>query len=793
MSKFLTQRNVQRIIDKNLYDKFGFNYESSDDLERVKFVATELNKIQDEQDNLRGLVTEAQRKTSNRFYYQINGVSLESIGNNYEPKYFQPNEDISDKPYSPDLSQRGQDSEKNDSIEDSTIWSNEHQINVLLMTGTQTTNGMIRILGNTTNWNEKTGSTIGIYDTNTKTHILSSFLSNPTCELFEVTESIKKQIKRYQKGLIGFNQPELLEPILEKILEQSNGTHLNREWFEDNGFVDFLNNIRYTDVTIHITKCNPSQTKLLYNTLATVQKEQSDLNLLSGDLNTYFGKELYVGLGNGIRRRLFNNFKGLSEPLFVMNTSFYNSVYKENQGTGYDSKDKYFLEMLPLYFFDLDCGKFDYDRVPSFNNKFGELLWGVGKKKKFGHIKDCFEYINSLKGDERTKIITEWRNLILELHQLWTYIGEEVEKYELISTPSGILAKKIKPKLVNDYNLGIKESPLNKTNISKLYDMNNDGSFPMTSILLNTYSFIKRTTNLNVIHGKTIFSLIPKYYTENYCEFLSNPQMTKHLLENNLQTTWLDKNPNKSLSSALNVLYEISGEGESIGSDGILHIHNQFYKKVLETKVSNDPIFKAMASEQKTKAIFLTNCEKVGINHQENPILMTTHGLVRNYGNVSDKEYLNIGHFTMKKDGGLVYVLKSDDDNEIDELRFLPENVDANQYKEKKVPKDYHLWWDKQIRYNNYLVWKSYQAAKGDYYDEKQIEGDGSKFYYTHNIEDSDGEERMYLEYKNSQYMQNNLRLVVGFMHGVDWNGLKNYQDIDYIIKEEKEQELEMV
>lgn len=196
MSKYLTQRNVSRIIDKKLYDKFGFKYESSDDLERVKFVATELNKIQKEQDILKGLVTEKQRKVSNRFYYQINGVSLESIGNNYEPKYFQPNEDISDKPYSPDLSQRGQDSEKNDSIGDSTIWSNEHQISVLLMTGTQTTNGMIRVLGNTINWNEETSSTIGIYDTNTKIHILSSFWSNPTCELFEVTENVKKQIRR---------------------------------------------------------------------------------------------------------------------------------------------------------------------------------------------------------------------------------------------------------------------------------------------------------------------------------------------------------------------------------------------------------------------------------------------------------------------------------------------------------------------------------------------------------------------------------------------------------------------
>ena len=473
-----------------------------------------------------------------------------------------------------------------------------------------------------------------------------------------------------------------------------------------------------------------------------------------------------------------------------MNTSFYNKVFKENQGTGYDSKDRYFLEMLPLYFFDLEIGKFDYDRVPSFDNKFGELLWGVGKKKKFGHIKNCFEYIHSLKGDERNEVITEWRNLILELHQLWTYLGEEVDKYESISTSSGTLAKEIKSKLVGDYNLGKKESPLGKTNISKLYDMNNDGSFPMTSILLNTYSFIKRTTNLNVIHGKTIFSLIPKYYTENYCEFLSNPQMTKHLLEDKLQNTWLDKNPNKSLSSAVNALYEISGDGESIGSDGVLHIHNQFYKRVLETKVSNDSIFKAMASEQKTKAVLLTNCDKVGINHVEHPIIMTTYGLVRNYGNVSDKEYLNIGHFIMKRDGGLVYVLKSDDDNQKDELRFLAENVDANQYKEKKVHKDYHLWWDKQIRYNNYLVSESMKLAKGEFFDEKQIEGDGSQFYYTHNIEDFDGEEQRYLQFKNAQYLQNNLKKIVGFMDGIEWNKLKDYQGIDYIIKEE---ELELV
>ena len=787
MNKRLTQRNVSRIIDRELHDKFGLNYYNSNyEVEMVRYAATRLNELQIEQQIIgNNLIT-------NRFHYQFSGICLENIADNYEPKYFQPNECLSSKIFSPDLSQRGQQSEKNENIEDSTIWSNNHQIDVLINTGTQSTNGMIRILGNTINWNSKTNSTIGIYDTNTKTHILSSFWTNSECELFKVTDSVKKQVKKYQKNLSGFNQSEILEPILEKILEQSNGTSLNRKWFEDNQFTDFLDNIRYTDITLHLTMAKPSQVKHLYNTLATVQKEQSDLNLLSSDLSTYFACELYNGLGKKIRNRLFNSYKNLSEPLFVMNTSFYQSVYSENQGIGYDSKDKYFLEMLPLYFFDIDKKKFDYDRVPSFDDKFGVLLWGVGKKNKFGHIQECFEYINSLKGELRNKIITEWRQLILDLHELWTYFGEEISKYELLSISSNKLAVEIKTKLKNDYNLGPKESPLNKTNISKLYDFNADGSFPITSILLNTYSFIKRTTNLNLIHGKTIFRLIPKYYSENYVEFLSNSQKTKDLLEDGLKRTWMEKNPTKSLASTLNVLYEISGE-EGIGSDGVLHIHNQFYKKVLEAKVSSDPIFKAMASEQKSKASLLSNCNSVGINHETNPIIMTTYGLVRNYGNVSDNEYLNIGHFKMRKDGGLVYVLKSDDGDKIDELRFLLENVLSNQKLEKKVQKDYHLWWIKQIRYNNHLVMESSRYLHTNHYEyylEKQTDPTQNQYYYTHNIENFEGDARAYLEFKNAQYLQNNLKLIVEFMDGVEWDKFRNYEDIDYIIKE---QELELV
>ena len=56
----------------------------------------------------------------------------------------------------------------------------------------------------------------------------------------------------------------------------------------------------------------------------------------------------------------------------------------------------------------------------------------------------------------------------------------------------------------------------------------------------------------------------------------------------------------------------------------------------------------------KNKSTFLTNCDKVGINYTDTPLIMTTHGLVRNYGNITDREYLNVGHFIMKKDGGLV-------------------------------------------------------------------------------------------------------------------------------------------
>ena len=77
------------------------------------------------------------------------------------------------------------------------------------------------------------------------------------------------------------------------------------------------------------------------------------------------------------------------------------------------------------------------------------------------------------------------------------------------------------------------------------------------------------------------------------------------------------------------------------------------------------------------------------------------------------------------------------------------------------------------------------KLAKGEFFDEKQIEGDGSQFYYTHNIEDFDGEEQRYLKFKNAQYLQNNLKKIVGFMDGIEWNRFKDYQGIDYIVKEE--------
>ena len=101
------------------------------------------------------------------------------------------------------------------------------------------------------------------------------------------------------------------------------------------------------------------------------------------------------------------------------------------------------------------------------------------------------------------------------------------------------------------------------------------------TIIINNFSKINTELCSEYILSYSFYInlfIVLKYYTENYCEFLSNPQMTKHLLEDKLQNTWLDKNPNKSLSSTLNVLFEIAGDDNSIGSDAVLHIHNQFYK-----------------------------------------------------------------------------------------------------------------------------------------------------------------------------------------------------------------------
>lgn len=778
MNNILTQRNVKRIIDRHIYNKFGLEIKQENEVELINLVSKLLNEIQTDQYFL---------GNKERFYYELTGISLKTIAENYECKHKEPNESMSTKLLSPDFSQRKQLSPKFLNVEDSSIWSPEHQINVLLNTGTHSTNGMIRGMCNTVHYTDETNGTIGIYDTNTKINILTIFLNNPDCNLFELTASVRKYLESLNTD--GFNQLDIIKPIVDTILQQPNGTNLNRNWFETFGFIEFLDNVTYTDISLHFTKCKPIEVKHLYNTLATVMKSQSDMNLLSSDFSTFFQDDIYDGLGEAIRNKLLNSYNGLSEPLFVKKTNFYHNVYKDFN-LQYDSKDLYYLESLPLYFFDLKNKKFDYDRTPSFDDKIGVLLWGVGKQNKFNHIYESFNCIHSLKGTERyNTLISEWKTIILELHQLWTYFGDKVAGFEKISTSTyEYIAKKIKDTLISEYGLSDTTSPLNKPNISKLYDLNHDGSSPMTTILLNTFSFIKRTSGLSMMHGEIIFDLIPKYYKSDYFDFLQNAHYTKTVLEDKLKDAWAGMYPTKSLPSTLNLLYEISGGEQSIGSDGIIHIHNQFYNKVLVSKIQNDPIFKAMASEQKTKGTFLKNCSKEEIDYESNPILMTTHGLVKNYGNASDNEYLNIGHFKMRKDGGLVYVLKSNDDSELDNLKFLPENVLANQRLEKNVQKNYELWWDKQIRYNNYLFRESYQKAKvTEFYDEKCMEGDGNKFYYTHNIENFKEEERIYFEYKNAEYLQNNIKKIVKFMDGIDWHKLNDYENVNYIVNEELE------
>jgi hypothetical protein len=766
------KRDFEHSIQEQIKKKFGRQTEENE-VKICEFVAKEIQWIY--------------TTTGQQYFYEIN-LSAKSIAKNYEPKFKKPGSTKSTKLFSPDDSQRTQNSPKINNPSLSSIWSQPFQLSLLINCGTETTDGLIRVLGNTIKYDYTTYSTIGIYETNTKTHIISEFINNPDSKMFVINKAVKDEANKLLNDT-GLLNKEIIAPVLEKIIDSQLNDKFNKSFFEKNGFTKFIELIEETTICVHLKSLTPSQTKSVYKTLGTKQVPQSNLNFLWSAFSSEFMDEIFVSKlktyagkkEEDILKRLLNAEINRNEPFYVAdNNSFYPEIHN-NLEDNYEQQDLFFMCYLPLYFYNIEHKKFIFDYKTTLLNdkKLYRILWGFSKGDgdNLDHIYKSIDSISSFSGIERKEIIDEWRTIIFDLHQIWAYLTDfEMEsntsiKFKNINGPDGNIAKQIK-------NINTIQT-LNKSNIQKIYKLNHDNTCPITNLILNLYSYIKRTRNMSVVHAKTIIELIPKHYNLSYVKFLNNPHNTDNILENKLIHTWKEENNGKSLPSTLELLNTI--EGKSIGSDGIIHIHNEFFNEVLINEIEKDPIFKSHAAGEKVKAEFLKILENNKIDYETNPIMLTTYGVVVNCGNPNDSEYINIGHFKERKDGGLVYVY-DDSESNIVQFKFLCERRDVNQQKEKNVEKDHNKWWEKQIRYTNYKCEELLALAFNldNAFGLKMMLNDTNK-YYTHNIDSYNGVERYWKEYKNAHYLKENLKKIVESIKDVNWVESTDYESIEYI------------
>lgn len=715
-----------------------------------------------------------------RYFYKIRNISLKSFASLYLPKYKKPGDDIPMALFEPHVIQRTQLSPKFEDAVDSTLWENLMAFELIIEMTSATTDGMMNVLADISRFDRETEKGVGIYDGNTKTHIATSFINTPDNKMITIGKKEKERASELLRSR-SLNCEHFIYDILETIIEQPIGTFFNYNWFLQFGFNEALEVLENSSIDIHVTHASPNEVVHIYDTLGVNGVPQSDLMLLNSQFQAIFSDDIYAQFGKDIIYQLLNNYKRTSEPVYVNKAvDFYGNVKSELR-ENYGGRDLYYLNMLPLYFFNLKTGKFDYDRVPTLDDKYFDLLWGVDRKGKLTYIGKCFDYIYHLKNDTRkAEVIDEWRDIIFDLRYLASVMSDNANDFSKMKhSDNHSIARKIKDYFNKKYS---DKHSLSRSNINKLYNFDHDGSSPITSIMLNVYAFIRRTSSITIDSADDIFNLVIKYYKKHYFDFLIDPQNTEDSLEDKLKNEWKNSNPKKSLPGIIDTLYDISGNLKSIGSDGILHIHYQFFKDVLSPKIQNDDIFKSAKSQQTVKKNLLRTLSEESINYEDYPLIMTKHGEVGICYDVNHDNYLNIGHSKMRKNGGLVHV---ETDN-IDGLQygFLMENKKANQIVEKSMDKDYVLWWVYTIRYNNHLYNSYLQELTSSDVNQyiKRMARDGGKFYYTHDIETKDVSdfEKKYLKFKNLEFLRNNLEKIVSFMRGVEWDESPQYDEIDY-------------
>jgi len=682
-----------------------------------------------------------------------------------------------------------------------TLWPVKWCLNLLLNIASGQSDGLLKVLVDTSESDEN-GLGSGIFDTNSKMLILWMWLNGNT-EPFKINKSLKNYLKDELKPSLNTACKEDVHKIIDTIID-TDSDYFDIDFFERNGLGEVVEVIRNFRVSIWFRNFSSSSNVMsLYRTLASVGVMQTPLHLMQSRFQTEFMRDVFKDSNVNYYSDLVETNDGMMTPIFCDETLRKKSFFKNqsesiHKSNGYVPYDFYYHTLLPLYFVKYDDKGnpyFDYESYHDLSkDKFKyHLLFKPDGDKTLNHVDDLFDKLNILKENdlERYNEFTEeWLQVIYDLNKVWRFLNKYKDEFlTLGNAASGVLAKYLKENF-SQYE------PTQITNIQKIYNLGHDADSPMKVILLNVFRYIKNKSKVKFNkHEDLIFTYYLSHYKTQFVDFLTNPKYSSKYLLSKYIKAWRglsDEHNSKALPSIIEILYDIrGGGGESIGTDYVCYFHEQLFKNLISDKISNEERVKNIATNDKVKEIALKKLEEGNIPFKnDETIWMTKHGPVKVTVPQTHPAFGMVGHLDLNSKGGDVL-----HDKNTDKLYFFFEPRISNCVFEKMDVKDFELTWKNTMAIQNKGVQDSFNELTSKYLEKFPQFTTDFKDIFKDPSECTDEAEKLYFTYKQWELWRENLKYFVNnSLIGIEYDAtIMNPEDFDYIVKEEKEQELELV
>lgn len=681
-----------------------------------------------------------------------------------------------------------------------TLWPIPWCLNLLLNMASGQSDGLLKVLVDTSESDEN-GLGSGIFDTNSKMLILWMWLNGNT-EPFKITKSLKKYLKDELKPSLNTACKEDVHKIIDTIID-TDSDYFDIDFFERNGLGEVVETIRNFRVSVWFRNFSSSSNVMsLYRTLASIGVMQSPLHLMQSRFQTEFMRDVFKDSDVNYYSDLVESNDDMLTPIFCDKDLTKKSFFKKqsddiHKSNGYVPFDFYYHTLLPLYFVNYDDKGnlyFDYESYHDLSkDKFRyHLLYKPDGDRTLNYIDDLFDKLNFLKENnlERYNEFTEeWLQLIYDLNKVWRFLNKFGSKFTALgNASSGELAKYLKDNFSQF-------EPTQISNIQKIYNLGHDADSPMKVILLNVFRYIKNKPKVKFNkHEDLIFEYYLSHYKTQFVEFFTQPKYSSEYLDSRYIKTWRglsDENKTKALPSIIEILYDIRGGGnESVGTDYVCYFHEQLFKNLISDKISNEERIKNIATNDKVKEVALKKLEEGNILFKnDETIWMTKHGPLKVTVPQTHNAFGMVGHLELDSKGGDVLHDKNED-----KLYFFFEPRIANCVFEKMDIKDFELTWKNTMAIQNKGYEDSFNEFLSKYPNKLAQFTIDFKDVFKDPSECNDEAEKLWFTNKQWEVWVNNLKYFVNnALIGIQYDStIKNPEDFDYIVKEEKEQELEV-